>query len=68
MFDQEMETLRRSIAELEEEHRTLDRHIGELTHSGSADQIELRRMQKRGLAIKEAVERLRSLLIPDLNA
>jgi len=30
--------------------------------------VELRRLKKRKLAIKDAVERLRSQLIPDLNA
>jgi len=68
MIDQDPETLRKAITALEEEHRTLDRHIGELAHDTTADQVELRRMKKRKLAIKDAVERLRSQLIPDLNA
>ena len=68
MFDQETEILRKKIAGLEEEHRTLDRLIGELVHDTRVDQVELRRMKKRRLAIKDAVERLRSQLIPDLNA
>jgi hypothetical protein len=68
MIDQDPEVLRKQIAALEEEHRALDRHIGELAHDTTADQVELRRMKKRKLAIKDAVERLRSQLIPDLNA
>ncbi|MBI3775584.1 MAG: DUF465 domain-containing protein [Gammaproteobacteria bacterium] len=68
MTDQDSESLLKSIADLEEEHRTLDRHIEELAHDATADQVELRRMKKRKLAIKDAVERLRSQLIPDLNA
>ena len=68
MITQDTETLRKNIAELEEEHRTLDRHIEELAHDTTADQVEVRRMKKRKLAIKDAVERLRSQLIPDLNA
>lgn len=68
MTDLDAESLLKSIADLEEEHRTLDRHIEELVHDATADQVELRRMKKRKLAIKDAVERLRSQLIPDLNA
>ena len=68
MFEQETEILRKKITELEEEHRALDRHIGELVHDIRFEQLELRRMKKRRLAIKDAVERLRSRLIPDLNA
>ena len=68
MFDQDTEALRKSIAALEEEHRVLDRHISEITHDPHADQIELRRLKKRKLAIKDVVERLRSRLIPNLNA
>ena len=68
MFDQDAEALRKNIAVLEEEHRVLDRHISEIAHDPNVDQIELRRLKKRKLAIKDAVERLRSRLIPDLNA
>lgn len=68
MFDQDTDALHKEIAALEEEHRALDRHISELAHDATADQVELRRMKKRRLAIKDTVERLRSQLIPDLNA
>ncbi len=68
MFDQDAEMLRKKIVELEEEHRALDRHIGEIIHDPEVDQVELRRMKKRRLAIKDVVERLRSQLIPDWDA
>jgi len=68
MLDQDPEALRKEITALEEEHRALDRHIGEVAHDPAANQVELRRLKKRKLAIKDAVERLRSQLIPDLNA
>ena len=68
MFNQDTDALHKEIAALEEEHRALDRHISELAHNLTADPMELRRMKKRKLAIRDAVERLRSQLIPDLNA
>jgi hypothetical protein len=68
MMNEDPEALRKEITVLEEEHRALDRHIDELVHNATTDQIELRRLKKRKLAIKDTVERLRSLLIPDLDA
>jgi len=68
MTEQDAVALRKNITELEEEHRALDRHISELMLDANIDLLEIRRMKKRKLAIKDAVERLRSQLIPDLNA
>ena len=68
MIDQDPEALCKEITALEEEHRALDRYIGEIAYDPAANQVELRRLKKRKLAIKDAVERLRSQLIPDLNA
>ena len=68
MFDHDTEALRKNVTALEEEHRALDRLISEIIHDPHADQIDIRRLKKRKLAIKDAVEHLRSRLIPDLNA
>ena len=56
------------LKELRLAHRTLDEEIAELTASHAADQLELRRMKKRKLHLKDMITRLESQLIPDLNA
>lgn len=56
------------LIELREEHRDLDEAIDRLTSESWQDQLMLRRMKKRKLKIKDWIEHLESLLIPDLDA
>jgi hypothetical protein len=62
------ETLRQRLYELRIEHRDLDDVIARLEEGPYVDQIQLRRMKKRKLQIKDAISRLESALIPDLDA
>ena len=50
------------------EHRDLDALITQLTSEIKADQLQLSRMKKRKLWLKDMITRLESKLIPDLNA
>lgn len=50
------------------EHRDLDDAITVLEQNTYVDQLQLRRMKKRKLQLKDAIARLESRLIPDLNA
>lgn len=50
------------------EHRDLDAAINALQENHYTDQIQLTRMKKRKLMLKDAISRLESRLIPDLNA
>jgi hypothetical protein len=56
------------LKELRVEHRRLDDEIASLALQPGADQIQLRRLKRRKLAIKDMIARLESELIPDLNA
>lgn len=56
------------LKELRLAHRTLDEAIRELAASPAADQLELRRLKKRKLRLKDMITRLESQLIPDLEA
>lgn len=60
--------LRQRIAELRIEHRDLDEAIHRLAEDPAADQLQLRRLKKRKLLLKDALARLSSSLIPDLDA
>ena len=59
---------RKRLERLKGEHRALDEHIVALESSADADQLGIRRLKKRKLQLRDEMERLRSLLIPDLNA
>ena len=56
------------LKELRIEHRDLDDVIDRLSHDPCVDQLELRRLKKRKLMLKDEITRLESSLIPDLNA
>ncbi len=56
------------IEELRQEHRDLDDVIQRLSEEVYIDQLQMRRLKKRKLTLKDSISRLHSRLIPDLNA
>jgi len=56
------------LRELRIEHRDLDDVISRLQLDLYVDEIQLRRLKKRKLLLKDQIARLESQLIPDLNA
>lgn len=56
------------LKELRVTHRDLDDMIDRLQHDPVVDHIRIRRLKKRKLMLKDAITRLESELIPDLNA
>ena len=56
------------ILRLQEEHRALDSQITELYEYPYRDQLQLQRLKKKKLRIKDTIQRLKGDLIPDLNA
>ena len=62
---EDQETLKHRLAELETEHRDLDDVIDQIINGGSFDQIQVQRLKKRKLMLKDEILRLRSTLIPD---
>jgi hypothetical protein len=66
----ETETFRRleRLRELRIEHRDLDDVIQRLQLDLYVNEVQLRRLKKRKLLLKDQIARLESGLIPDLNA
>ena len=50
------------------EHRDLDEVIARLSLDIHVDELQLKRLKKRKLALKDQILLLESQLIPDLNA
>lgn len=68
MINDDTQALRARIKELQVEHRDLDDVIARLSKEVYVDQLQLRRLKKRKLLLKDSIERLKSKLIPDLDA
>lgn len=60
--------VRRRIIELEVEHRDLDAVIDALIRDVRHEELQLRRLKKRKLQLKDYITLLRMQLIPDIPA
>jgi hypothetical protein len=56
------------LRQLRIEHRDLDDVIARLSMDFNVDEIQMKRLKKRKLLLKDQITRLESKLIPDLNA
>ncbi len=63
-----VDPLHLQLAALQERHRTLDDEITRLQDFPYQDQLLLCRLKKEKLRLKDSIERVRTLLIPDLDA
>lgn len=58
----------RRLTELREEHRDLDAAIARLAGDSRCDQLQLSRLKKRKLKLKDMIAYFENKLIPDLDA
>jgi len=56
------------LRQLRIEHRDLDEIISRLQLDSHCDELQMKRLKKRKLMLKDQITRLESQLIPDLNA
>lgn len=68
MYSDDLQQTRERLHELTLEHSDLDQMIERLHEAVYVDQLQLRRLKKKKLALKEQIEKLRSALIPDIDA
>jgi len=66
--DEEQATLRARLEALREEHRDLDEVIGRLSESPLYNQLQIQRLKKRKLVLKDLMSRIEDRLIPDIIA
>ncbi len=68
MTDDEEHRLVEKLEALKIEHRDLDDVIERMAQGPYVDQIQLRRLKKRKLQLKDFIALIESRLIPDLDA
>ena len=62
------EEMRKRLEMLRIDHRDLDAAIDALTASGAKDQLQVARLKKRKLKLKDQISMLEDYLIPDIIA
>jgi len=62
------EEMRKRLEILRVEHRDLDAAIDALNAAGSTDQLQIARLKKRKLRLKDQIAIIQDYLIPDILA
>ncbi|MEJ8473075.1 YdcH family protein [Roseibium algae] len=68
MAEAEDKALRVELAQLRQEHRDLDAAVEALSISGNSDALQLQRLKKKKLIIKDRIAILDDQLFPDIIA
>ncbi|MEO8723655.1 MAG: DUF465 domain-containing protein [Sphingobium sp.] len=62
------EDVMRKLEILRQEHRDLDTAVIALIDNGSSDQLQLARLKKRKLRLRDEISMLEDMLVPDIIA
>lgn len=67
-MDQADATIQSELTRLREEHRDLDSAIRTLEAAGQPDRLQIKRLKKRKLLLKDRISTLEDTLTPDIIA
>lgn len=68
MYTEDKSQLLEKLRDLQVEHRDLDEVVQRLSKDNSVDQLQLVRLKKRKLVLKDAIAQIESKIIPDILA
>ena len=68
MNDDDERALREQLARLQQEHRDLDAAIAALALSPGSDLIQVQRLKKRKLVLRDKIRQIEDALTPDIIA
>jgi hypothetical protein len=68
MTHEEERELREQLSRLQQEHRDLDAAISALQHSPGSDLLQVQRLKKRKLQLRDRISYIEDLLTPDIIA
>jgi hypothetical protein len=67
-MDLDTESLKAKLVVLKSEHRDLDEVIARLSERAPFDQLQMQRLKKRKLLLKDQISKIESELLPDIIA
>ncbi|HZU91372.1 MAG TPA: DUF465 domain-containing protein [Stellaceae bacterium] len=67
-MDLDSEALKAQLAALKSQHRELDDVIARIVEHSSFDQVQLQRLKKRKLLLKDQIAKIENELLPDIIA
>jgi hypothetical protein len=65
---EEEDSVRLELARLRQEHRDLGSAIAAMVELGTADTVQVQRLKKRKLALKDRIQILEDQTVPDIIA
>ena len=68
MASEQESELRDLLARLKEEHRDLDAAIAALEQTGTSDSLQVQRLKKKKLMLKDRISHIEDQLLPDIIA
>jgi hypothetical protein len=68
LSDEELASLQAELEHLREEHRDLDAAIEALTHLPTGDRLQIQRLKKRKLVLRDRIVFIEDQLTPDIIA
>lgn len=68
MTEEEEGALREQLARLQQEHRDLDAAIAALAASPGSDLLQVQRLKKRKLVLRDVIRQIEDQLTPDIIA
>lgn len=68
LTEEQRQILETRLHDLKSEHRDLDDVIARITEAAPFDQLQVKRLKKRKLNLRDQIIRLEALLLPDIIA
>ena len=67
-MDLDLEAIKARVEQLKSEHRDLDEAIARISEKAPFNQLQIQRLKKRKLVLKDLIAKLESELVPDIIA
>lgn len=68
MIDEREKAKQEQLLQLRQEHRDLDDAISALVQSGSSDMLQIQRLKKKKLMLRDEIQRIEDDIVPDIIA